>query len=80
MKNSYKHFENFDCCHHSCHNMDDINCLFCFCPLYFLDCKGNYKTLKNGVKDCSNCLIPHQDSGYDYIMKMIKEENLRKKI
>ena len=43
-----------------CHNRKDINCLFCYCPLYEQDnCGGNYKILSNGTKDCSNCMKPH---------------------
>lgn len=79
MENSYKYFENISCKYYPCHNFERINCLCCFCPIYFLDCKGNYKILKNGVKDCSNCLIPHQDSGYDYIVEMIKENNEKRR-
>ena len=48
-------------------NLEDFNCMFCYCPLYFLeDCGGNYTYIK-GIKDCSNCLIPHKPKGYDYI-------------
>ena len=40
---------------------DDFNCLFCYCPLYALgeDCKGNFTYTVDGIKDCSNCNIPH---------------------
>lgn len=24
------------------------------------------------VKDCTNCMIPHSESGYDYVMKVLK--------
>ena len=51
-----------------------LNCLFCYCPLYTYDCKGNYSILENGWKDCSKCLIPHSENGYEYIIKFIKEE------
>jgi hypothetical protein len=37
------------------------------------ECGGNYVYYK-GVKDCSNCLIPHSEGGYDYINKKLKEE------
>lgn len=46
----------------------------CFCPLYnFDDCGGKYKILKNNVKDCSDCTIPHYN--YDYIINKIKERS-----
>lgn len=73
---SYKFFENKDCEFYPCHNLGTINCLFCFCPLYNSDCGGNYNTIRdkegNLIKDCSNCLIPHGESGYDYIIKKLR--------
>lgn len=44
-----------------CHSVKgDLNCLFCYCPLYEnVDCGGNYIILQNGIKDCSTCLKPH---------------------
>jgi Zn-finger protein len=39
----------------------DMNCIFCYCPNYDdFDCGGNYIIMENGLKDCSNCLKPHQ--------------------
>lgn len=45
-----------------CHETDDdINCLFCFCPFYYLDeCGGEYKILESGIKDCSDCILRHK--------------------
>lgn len=37
-------------------------------------CGGNYKILPNGIKDCSNCTIPHSEKGYDYIMEKLNEK------
>ena len=35
--------------------------------------------LENGIKDCSNCKLPHiKDKGYDYVMK--KWENVQELI
>jgi len=55
-----------------CHDMENICCFFCYCPLYEEDeCGGNYKILKNGVKDCSNCTIPHTPEFVrEYLTKM----------
>ncbi len=76
---SYKYFTNKECEYYPCHNLENINCLFCFCPLYFLDkCGGNYTVLENGLKDCSKCNIPHSENGYDYIIKKIKENSIKK--
>lgn len=73
---SYKFFTNKECEYYPCHNVENINCLFCFCPLYFLGkCGGNYMVLENGLKDCSKCTIPHSEKGYDYIIKKIKKIN-----
>lgn len=75
----YKFFENKDCEFYPCHSGGSLNCLFCFCPLYNLDCGGNFKMItgKNGVliKDCSECLIPHSENGYDYIIKKLQSTN-----
>ncbi len=60
---SFDFFQNKDCEFFPCHKLsaDDFNCMFCYCPLYVLGkgCGGNYKILKNGTKDCSDCLLPH---------------------
>ena len=79
-QNSYKWFTNKDCKYYPCHKREDINCLFCFCPLYTCqNCGGDYTLLKSGVKDCSKCDIPHTESGYDHIIAKLKiEANKRK--
>ena len=81
MENSYRFFANTACVYRPCHEVDDVedfNCLFCYCPLYFLeDCGGNNKN-NNGIKDCSDCLIPHRPGGYDYINAKIGEINSKK--
>ena len=68
----YNFFENKDCEYYPCHKAERINCLFCFCPLYSTDCGGNCKWIydRNGklIKDCSNCIIPHTDGGYEYVI------------
>lgn len=82
MENSYRFYKNTSCEYFPCHemkNVEDFNCMFCYCPLYFLeDCGGNYSYI-NGIKDCSNCLIPHKPKGYDYINKKIMAENNKRK-
>ena len=72
MKNSYRFFQNKSCEYFPCHKVKDsseFNCLFCYCPLYALgdNCGGNCTYIKEGIKDCSNCLVPHNPKGYDYI-------------
>ena len=54
---------------------EEFNCLFCYCPLYFLGerCGGNFRILENGIKDCSNCLFPHKKDNYDKISAKMYE-------
>ncbi len=82
MENSYRFYKNLDCAYFPCHkveNSEDFNCMFCYCPLYLLDdCGGNYKD-SMGIKDCSDCLIPHRPKGYDYINEKLMDINRLKK-
>lgn len=82
MESSYKFYNNKGCHYLPCHkvnNVDEFNCMFCYCPLYFFDeCGGNYKD-KSGIKDCSDCLIPHSPKGYDYINQKIKGANQKRR-
>lgn len=74
--NSYRFFQNIDCKFFPCKKTEALNCLWCFCGIYhYPDCGGNYKTLENGVKDCSSCTLPHEKNGYDYIINFIKRKN-----
>ena len=61
-------------CHRTAHP-ENFNCLFCYCPLYALgsDCGGNFKRTEEGVKDCSDCLVPHTRDSYDHILKKFPE-------
>lgn len=72
---NYKYFQNNKCEFYPCHkdvDSKDFNCLFCYCPLYlYKDCEGKYKILNNNIKDCSDCLIPHNKNNYDYIIKKL---------
>ena len=72
--NQNKNCEFFPC--HKCSDSDSFNCLFCYCPLYPLgdQCGGNFSYLENGIKDCSNCLIPHRAENYDRIMEKMGAE------
>ena len=75
---NYKFVQNKKCEFFPCHKIDDptkFNCLFCFCPLYALGnkCGGNFSYTDKGIKDCSDCTIPHDEGGYEYIMSKIGE-------
>ena len=77
MENNFSYFQNKDCCYFPCHDCDSefFNCLFCYCPLYALGdkCGGNFVYLDGGIKDCSNCLVPHKENGYAYIISKYPE-------
>ena len=81
MEHSYRFYRNNACDYFPCHKVDnkeEFNCMFCYCPLYFLEnCGGNH--IDNlGIKDCSSCLVPHKPNGYEYINKIIMEHNDKK--
>lgn len=77
MENSSSYFKNEACEYFPCHKVkgEYFNCMFCCCPLYPLGdkCGGNFVYLDNGIKDCSNCLIPHSENGYKYVYSKIHE-------
>ncbi len=76
MKNSASFFANKDCQFYPCHTCEeDINCLFCYCPLYTMDCPGNYEMIeKNGsrIKSCMNCIYPHLAANYSKVIELLK--------
>ena len=70
---SHKECEYFPC--HKTNNVENFNCLFCYCPLYTLGekCGGNFQYTEQGVKDCSNCELPHRKENYGYIIGKYSE-------
>lgn len=69
---SHRYFENVGCEYYPCHAIPRVNCLFCFCPLYHLpDCGGEWTLTDKGVKDCSRCVRPHVEGGYEFVMKRL---------
>ena len=78
MENSFRYFKNNGCKYFPCHTgleTDDFNCLFCFCPLYFLSdkCGGAFMYNKKGVKSCENCRLPHLPDYYDVIIETLED-------
>ena len=71
-----KYYENRDCEYFPCHPGagEEFNCLFCYCPLYALgkECGGNFVILENGVKDCSDCTVPHRKENYGHITEQFQ--------
>lgn len=83
-ENNSSFFANRGCEYFPCHRTgreEDFNCLFCYCPLYYLgeDCGGCYVILENGVKDCSLCEFPHRPENYGKILAKLTEEYGSKK-
>jgi len=70
--NNYKHFSNKECEYYPCHNIEEQNCIFCFCPLFNDDCGGDY-VLLDKVKDCSSCSRPHNPEGYEDVVKQLRD-------
>ena len=77
MENSHKFFANHDCRYYPCHEMEgELNCLFCYCPLYFLEeCGGDYTYTKKGVKDCFGCLKIHEEQSWEFVQRRLMEES-----
>ena len=74
----YDFFQNKACEYFPCHRCADtenFSCLFCYCPLYALGdkCGGHFSYTKEGIKDCSGCLIPHRRENYDKVMEKMGE-------
>ena len=79
---SSRFFQNRDCEYFPCHagaDPDTFNCLFCFCPLYFLEACGGDHVLRRGVKDCTACLRPHRAEGYDVILARLRDEAAKRR-
>ncbi len=80
MKQCYKFFQNRECEYYPCHKIEDrdeFNCIFCYCPLYFMgeECSGNYEYSETGIKMCHNCLLPHNgEKGYETVLEKLKDK------
>ena len=75
-QNSSRFFLNRECEYFPCHGFDELNCLFCYCPLYtYEDCGGAPIYVRSGervIKDCSGCRFPHIRENYDEVMRRLK--------
>ena len=85
-RSGYKFFQNRDCEFFPCHNVENVeefSCLPWFCPLYALgeNCGGCPTYTDKGLKDCSNCTLPHLPGGYEHVMGRMEDmmELVRKK-
>lgn len=73
-KKNYKQFCNRECEFFPCHkdaDPENFSCLFCYCPLFPLGdkCGGKFTYNKLGIKDCSECTMPHDPANYDKMME-----------
>lgn len=75
---NYDFFQHKTCEYYPCHKGADpetFSCLFCYCPLYALGdkCGGAFAYTKDGIKDCSGCLIPHRRENYRKVLGKMRE-------
>ena len=79
MNNSSRFFENKQCEYYPCHSgVEELNCLFCYCPLYFLEhCPGKYRYIEadgRQIKVCDDCNFPHEPENYDKIIRILSKK------
>lgn len=76
MEESACYFSNKKCKYYPCHEgIEDFNCLFCYCPLYWLECPGNPEFFEKDelcLKNCMGCDFPHHPENYEKIMEVLK--------
>ena len=74
---SHTFFANTACRYYPCHKgEEELNCLFCFCPLYTLPhCPGSPTYIESSgklIKDCSGCTFPHRAENYDAVIACLQ--------
>jgi Zn-finger protein len=81
VKDNYKYFRHDNCEFFPCHDGSESyhNCLFCYCPLYYFNCEGNFTFTVDGIKDCTYCLNPHIEGGWEYIINRIHKINIERR-
>lgn len=56
--------------------MESMNCLFCYCPLYFLpECPGHREYIESQgrrILSCKDCDYPHRAENYGEMMRILK--------
>mgnify|MGYP001236415729 CR=1 FL=1 len=75
MNASFKFFQNVACAYFPCHaglDQADFNCLFCYCPLYFLKNCGGNPAWRGLIKDCTGCTLPHSPGGWEAVQDRLK--------
>ena len=77
-QNDYSFFQNRECAYFPCHagaDKETFNCLFCYCPLYALGerCGGKFTYTEKGIKNCTDCRLPHSEGGYEYVLSKFSQ-------
>lgn len=77
---AYTFFQNTDCEYFPCHEVEypeDFNCLFCYCPLYYLGmkCGGTPQLSANNHKDCTHCTLNHTRDSFGVITERLRRKN-----
>jgi Zn-finger protein len=76
LPSQFKGFTHAGCEYMPCHQgvKNRFNCMFCYCPLIFLQCAGPYKVFTDKMgrvrKNCSDCKLPHD--GYEQSWRYIQ--------
>ena len=77
----FKGFSNTSCEFYPCHTglKREFNCLFCYCPLAWLQCPGPYEVFTDAKglkrKDCSNCKLNHDgiEKSWNFIQRWLEK-------
>lgn len=73
--NNFEHFSHKTCEFWPCHGKEDQNCLFCYCPLAWLQCPGKFTIVESPIgvlrKDCSLCTVTHGKNGWNIVQKYL---------
>ena len=78
---NYREFQHTECEFFPCHGDIDQNCLFCYCPLAWLECPGDYRIIESPKdifrKDCSECTITHDsEHGWEIVQAVLEYPTL----
>lgn len=77
MKEDFNWTQNTGCRYFPCHStvpVEEFNCLFCYCPLFFIECDGRYTLMDNGFKDCSKCTRNHDKDSWKFIVSRLRDK------
>jgi precorrin-2/cobalt-factor-2 C20-methyltransferase len=65
-------FCNEECEYYPCHrDLKEINCLFCYCPLFW-DCPFQNGGAKSKGLECPDCTYAHKRENYAHVMQLIR--------